>query len=150
VEGSADWDEVEKLVKSFIDGGKKQVRVLLAVRYALPSLEEEEGDTDADSIISGEEEHPTAPAPAPKKKRRTATEVEKEKARREQAKEKNYVTDLMTRWRCAEPRCAEYGKGENQRASPRSLTKLPFRSLPSPARGKPMQTDACTVVRTVE
>jgi hypothetical protein len=43
--------------------------------------------TDADSTISGEEEHPTAPAP-PKKKRRTATEVEKEKARREQVREK--------------------------------------------------------------
>jgi hypothetical protein len=117
VEGPDDWEEVEKLVKSFIDGGRKQVRVLLAVRYALPASEED-GDTDADSVLSGEEEHPTNPGPAPKKKRRTATEVEKEKARREQAKEKNYVTELMTRWRCAEPRCAEYGKGENQRVVP--------------------------------
>jgi hypothetical protein len=51
VEGPDDWEEVEKLVKSFIDGGRKQVRVLLAVRYALPASEED-GDTDADSVLT--------------------------------------------------------------------------------------------------
>ena len=80
--------------------------------------------------MSGEEGHPTGTAtsgtqksprkatPLPglpaKKIRRTATVVVVEKAKLAQAKEKNWIPELMERWRCTIPRCHLYRKGACQ------------------------------------
>ena len=46
----------------------------------------------------------------PVQTRRTATVVQLEKAKLAQAKEKNWIAELMERWRCTLPRCYLFGK----------------------------------------
>lgn len=80
---------------------------------------------DGDEILDGEGEHPTGtvtsstqqchrpPAPplgAPAEKRRTLTIFEVEKAMLAQEKERNWIPELMERWRCTIPRCHLYGE----------------------------------------
>lgn len=51
---------------------------------------------------------PTTPAI---KRRRTATEVERERMRREEAREKNWIREIINRWRCTNERCEFHKKG---------------------------------------
>ena len=128
IEEASDWLEVEKLVRGFAAMGRKQMRVSWTTTYGVPPPSLEEGGSDdEDDELSGDEEHPTStgtrstrrspptptplPGPPAKKTRRTATVVEVEKARLAQAKEKNWIPELMERWRCTIPRCHLYGKG---------------------------------------
>ena len=129
IEDTSDWLEVEKLVRGFAAMGRKQMRVSWTTTYGVPPPGLEEGGSDEDDKLSGDEEHPTqagtgtsstrrSPTPTPlpglpakKKTRQTAMVVEVEKARLVQAKEKNWIPELMERWRCTIPRCHLYEKG---------------------------------------
>ena len=121
IEEASDWLEVEKLVRGFAAMGRKQIRVSWTTTYSAPPPNTVEGGSDdEDDVLSGEEEHPTATgircttqqaSPPAKKTRRTATVVEMEKAKLAQAKEKNWIPELMERWRCTLPRCHLFGKG---------------------------------------
>ena len=59
VDGPEDWEEVEKIVRKFIDSKKKIVRVLFMVKYTGKGIGDisEGGDTDENSILSDELEN---------------------------------------------------------------------------------------------
>ncbi|KAF8248250.1 hypothetical protein K440DRAFT_261369 [Wilcoxina mikolae CBS 423.85] len=103
VEGDEDWIEVENIVHSFVEMGRKQLRVLWITIYGIPSCDEDDA-IDKDDILSGEEEYPTVTESTMQlpqyRQCRTATVLEKEKAHLQQASEKNCAPDLMARWRC--------------------------------------------------
>jgi hypothetical protein len=63
VEGAMDWEAVKKIVKALIDARRKQYEPLLATACALPPSASVEGDINADSAISGNEERPAAVHP---------------------------------------------------------------------------------------
>ena len=59
IEDASDWLEVEKLVRGFAAMGGKPMRVSWTTTYGVPpSLLVEEGDSDEDDELSGDE-HPT-------------------------------------------------------------------------------------------
>ena len=59
MDGPEDWEEVEKIVRKFIDSKKKIVRVIFCVKYTGKGVGDisEGGETDENSIMSGELEN---------------------------------------------------------------------------------------------
>jgi len=113
IEGPSDWDQIERIVCNFV----KQKKTGIAVRYLINYEQqeralEEDNETDADTVLSGESETEQLGVrrPAVRKKRMTATEKEKQREEIDRRKSINYIPALMSRWRCCAPKCSEFNK----------------------------------------
>ena len=73
IEDASDWLEVEKLVRGFATMGRKQIRVSWTTTYGVPPPSLEEGGSDKDDELSGDEEHPTQVGTGTNSTRRSPT-----------------------------------------------------------------------------